>query len=1853
MAEIKNTFLQSKMNKDLDDRLIPNGQYRDALNIEVGKSGQDDIGALQPILGNYKLPIPADNPNLVCIGSYMDNQNNRIYRFLTDYIDPQPTQINYPASDQLMKISVYDINTQVYSTLVNGSFLNFSYDNDSHITGVNLIEGLLFWTDNRNQPRKINVNTALNNPNYYTLEQHISVARFAPIEPISLVKKITANALSIIDSTTIELDSVEGIVPGMTIISTNVGICDYMLVFAVDGVASTITLYEDTSLIAEDNTLTFLGSTMSNKADLPDWPGDPDFLEDKYVRFSYRFRYDDNEYSIIAPFTQIAYIPKQKGYFINGDETAAYRSTIIKWMENNINNIELLIPFPDLLSNVNSSYKIIEMDVLYKESDSNAIKVLETIPNSTWQANIDATQTNIYNQPYQSQKPYKTLTEDETVRVYDLVPTRAKAQEISGNRIMYGNYYSMYSAPSSINYNVTINPKTKYFTSFVEYPNHTLKQNRNYQVGFVLSDKYGRQSPVILSTTDLLSVNGSIASSKFGGSTVYAPYIDSDSGYPDVICWPGNALLVLVNSVISSTRNIPNGTPGLYAVPFSKTNAPGFSIVYSDIFYNDDPLAGMVGWKYVYNQDSTPTIISLDPVAGEWLRGQYVDYVEILDVSYNPTGLEWTLTTSGRVNDLYNYNPANEPDTKFLYSINPIGWYSYKIVVRQQEQDYYNAYLPGMLNAYPLDQTYGSQVTYTVPDGIPTLDNGINTSDFPLNEINKTAHIVLINDNINKIPRDLAEVGPDQKQYRSSVQLFGRVENTEQTIQFDAIILDPVINATSFEYDMNVYTELANEIEVGDILFYNGAPPWYSNTTITKIELDTPTVGIGTITFSPANDITDADLNVSVLKGSNRQYYPTRKADNVTSIANSRDFNFLPNSVDNIAGSAGRNIYQLQTNPLIGRVSTVDKIGVTGDLMVPFLSVYETSPAESLLDIFWETTTSGLISDLNWDTLVGSNVPVTLNPFDSLFYESQNKNGGGDETGADDSAYITDDIFPLDSSGISVIADSVELVSVFDNSDTPIDSTARFEIRPGLALNTYRIAINDDFVFDNNSLTTGQFSFKIRFRYDNVWYPFAFNIQLANKAPILPLCPTNGYNKVIDRSTNVIETITAYNGAYGNSTIGLLWEIVTVDGGDNIYFNINSSTGELSLIDPNIPLGAYSIKVRVTDATNNANNPPTKLVGDVPFCSLSTDCTIIISLQYDQLTPCLNNFSSGKFIYQNAYKNVPDYQPFFPEPRNRLPFPAGYGGIYVGAGNYTLDSNGFNTNFPSSPNNLRRYQSVINVATANGCASPTALTKGSMRWTINLNGFINAGANCGSSTNKYQLAKAYFLLYYRPNATSQWTLTSTDNGYDFNAQAQNYTIASLDSRYGYNYPGGNVWQQQSGWGRIFNDQWANLMTGNQVTQNPFGVYKFDQTGPNLNAPNSSSLTVRIDTYNGYPDVYTGKGMYSVWYNQSPVIKKYITSLTKAFESNWNTGGNGTYNVEGRMNMSIQSGQWYYRVVFSSDVNTYSTEGGLCIRLEPGQDDWVVGSTVKRSASFVTSTPGEYFLAVRMVDGSNTECRIAGIGPWVDVEIEDANFTYVGLVATRVAYEYNVRVLNPGDDYPSAIPSTSPDARYTYDFDVLCKTSDDSAIGDPIQLTNQSFTNFSPRIIIPGMGCYESTNTYFAPGTKVASVDSVNKIITITPDSLLPIPNNFEFHLVHNALDSDGVLWADTNDGTEVKQFYTDNALTDPWLPPIADKYYTFRNANRNYSVGDAGLTSSMPGITNKPNFCAQFTATGAVIPQTATLNNGVDLNTPTELWSYGRLGHRAPTIQTGWYNSPSLELRNNYHHNISQVITAP
>ena len=201
-----------------------------------------------------------------------------------------------------------------------------------------------------------------------------------------------------------------------------------------------------------------------------DFAGDENYLEDKFVRFSYRFKFDDNEYSLMAPFTQVAFIPRQDGYFMyvrddaknftsKDDQSAAYRSTIVSFVENKVDAIKLLIPLPFPKSTIETNLKLKELDILYKESDALAIKVIETIELDELTSGVDSS---FFEYDYLSKKPYKVLPSSDTTRVYDKIPVRAFAQEIASNRIVYGNFQNKHTPPTTLDYNVTVSPKESF-----------------------------------------------------------------------------------------------------------------------------------------------------------------------------------------------------------------------------------------------------------------------------------------------------------------------------------------------------------------------------------------------------------------------------------------------------------------------------------------------------------------------------------------------------------------------------------------------------------------------------------------------------------------------------------------------------------------------------------------------------------------------------------------------------------------------------------------------------------------------------------------------------------------------------------------------------------------------------------------------------------------------------------------------------------------------------------------------------------------------------------------------------------------------------------------------------------------------------------------------------------------------------------------------------------------------------------------------------------------------------------------------------------------------------------------------
>ncbi len=1272
MAEARNSFIKSKMNKDLDARLIPSGEYRDAQNVSVSKSEGADVGSLENILGNISLTdfgfTSFSQQSIDIIGFFMDVNSDRIFLFMTNFVDTSSDRLsNFATSNAECHIAVYNTLTNVSTVLVSGNFLNFSKTNP--VLGVNLIQNSLFFTDNRNQPRKINVSRATGSPSngvtgalsgsltssittnatgitnatytatvgttsgvtssllgsdtqlsitvsggvvtavdvtsggknfvsgetititsslltgastsviitittanlqsvYYTSEDQISLAKYYPYEPISLLEtqaigissftagsgftagtKITNMPTTGVTGTGLTVDVLvgsgdpgavvsinqtvagSGYIPGEIVGTTggsgsglklliNSGIgsatiselgsgynngdtvasevratgsqASYTVATAASGTIGAVTInnpgeeYENGDVLTLAPTGTGSGSTITlsveststmkdvvspnlpgNESPNPfynaNWPGDKEFLKEKFIRFAYRFKFDDGEYSLISPFTQECFVPEQDGYFIDDDEDKTYKSTEVDFMKNKINDIRLVFNKPAESTNWGSAVtdlKIDSIDIIYKDSSSTLLKVLDTINSNDFSS---STRTKL-TYDYQSAKPYKTLPVRDLLRVYDQTPVRALSQEAIGNRLVFGNFVDKHTPPETLNYNMEVGFKVEssgasagieYSEVRKEYQNHTLKQDRNYQVGVILSDRYGRQSDVILSDIITNSQNSSLK-----GSTIFNPY---KSGAPN---------------------NIPDTDTTINFSYFS-TNL------------NSLPLTNNL-------------LNSTDTWPGDQLKIKFL------------TAISSTFNSSTGTPGLYS-------------STNSTGWYSYKVVVKQDQTDYYNVYCPGVLNGYIDGET----------------DNPLAASvDEPI------FHFALHSDNLSKIPKDISIVGPNQNVFRTGRPSFSedpdyynftdtngnlfqvdpyteegetllktrdrerdldsgsQVENA--SIKLSTRVLN-YYNSTATEARTRQYypgrkTEIVTAIGTGDDLGlfsigsvvpfpFNTAPVFYnfqSNPFIARMSMYSTTTTGGISNFGqigPSPNAGEYKLTVGSITDTGSDY-PNTGAIGIPVTFNNTgtDDNLFKNKDLKIQFTAsGGNIHTVgitsigtgwetiglttaspSKGPVTATISSFGDGTATFELTVtrntygnpagllPIFSVFETKPLESKLDIYWETSTSGKISDLNTN-IVNNDTTTPYGFADSAGNGATTSNSlswSFPESNALNTNLTTSTFFVTDYSGAPISTSTsyspalraaynpvVTLVSVTDSATpTPNDVTSNFEI---------------------------------------------------------------------------------------------------------------------------------------------------------------------------------------------------------------------------------------------------------------------------------------------------------------------------------------------------------------------------------------------------------------------------------------------------------------------------------------------------------------------------------------------------------------------------------------------------------------------------------------------------------------------------------------------------------------------------------------------------------------------------------------------------------------------------------------
>lgn len=543
MPEINNTFVKGKMNQDLDERLVPSGEYRDAINLEISTSEGSNVGSLQNILGNDKknnsFIDPQTNQISVWstggiesisgkkIGSFVDNQNDSIYWFI--------------AGDGISAIAefVQASNVVVPILVDTQNILNFS--EDYLITGINVIEGNLYWTDNQTEPKTININkwkkySTQTNGTPYSFTAHTQLPIFQSQNTrdweeadITVIKKqpLSPPTLTLLDTfrpgvnSTFYFDanfsyedpnnagSYIPIPPRTTFTITTVSdisgfkVGDNIEALSIGGgtvpeeaqggeakfQVKSLPVYSTTNSNYEMECIMgswvapvefVINSTVSFQADLIEPDG---IFKLDFVRFAYRYKFDNNQYSPLGPFSEIAFKPT--GIY-EWDSTKGFNSS----MENSVKTIEL--------SNFEVVENVKEVEILYKNDSSNVIYSVSTIQRGDIFSG--------YKYTLDTELIHSVIDSNQILRPWDNVPRLAKSQEVISNRIVYGNYLQNFNVDESqkeLNFSFS----TQDFVDVDLLPQKTIKTDRAYQAGVVYMDKYGRQSPVFSSSDSAIEID--------------------------------------------------------------------------------------------------------------------------------------------------------------------------------------------------------------------------------------------------------------------------------------------------------------------------------------------------------------------------------------------------------------------------------------------------------------------------------------------------------------------------------------------------------------------------------------------------------------------------------------------------------------------------------------------------------------------------------------------------------------------------------------------------------------------------------------------------------------------------------------------------------------------------------------------------------------------------------------------------------------------------------------------------------------------------------------------------------------------------------------------------------------------------------------------------------------------------------------------------------------------------------------------------------------------------------------------------------------------------------------------------
>lgn len=198
MAKISRNFTAGRMNKTFDERIVPQGEYIDALNIRMGSTEQSEVGVIENSKGNIALTslkfdgAPLSNQART-IGSIVDGATETIYWFVHD---PNHPTAPFDKVDMIVSfnetsniLTYHIVSVYASSSITQETSLNF---NPKYlITGINIIDDFIYFTDDYNPPRFFNKTKSYPLPvsgvDYGLLQESILVIKRPPAESPDVV----------------------------------------------------------------------------------------------------------------------------------------------------------------------------------------------------------------------------------------------------------------------------------------------------------------------------------------------------------------------------------------------------------------------------------------------------------------------------------------------------------------------------------------------------------------------------------------------------------------------------------------------------------------------------------------------------------------------------------------------------------------------------------------------------------------------------------------------------------------------------------------------------------------------------------------------------------------------------------------------------------------------------------------------------------------------------------------------------------------------------------------------------------------------------------------------------------------------------------------------------------------------------------------------------------------------------------------------------------------------------------------------------------------------------------------------------------------------------------------------------------------------------------------------------------------------------------------------------------------------------------------------------------------------------------------------------------------------------------